>query len=86
MEEKLKAEGGDVEENEDEKVSKAAAAPAAETTSVSRTFLNTNQCETMLECVEAMFNIIAEEAFNTVDLAELHYADPIPSDGKDYIS
>ena len=26
--------------------------------------------------MQAMFNIIAEEAFKTVDLAELHYADP----------
>ena len=58
------------------KLAKLLLLPAAETTPVSRTFLNTNQCETMLECIEAMFNIIAEEAFKTVDLAELHYADP----------
>ena len=45
-----------------------------------------NECETVLECMQAMFNIIAEEAFKTVDLAELHYADPDSSDGKDYIS
>ena len=76
MEEKLKDEGGVVEKNDGDTDSKTPDAPAAETMPVSRTFLNTNQCETVLECMEEFFNIIANEAFKSVDLAELHYADP----------
>ena len=58
---KTQAEGGDVERMRMKKIAKAAAAPAAETTSASRTFLNTNQCETMLECIEAMFNTLQKK-------------------------
>ena len=84
MEQKLREEGKLVERDEGkkgdaegEKGDDASGTVAATTNKlVNKTFLHTNECESVLEVVQELFSSIAEGAFKAVDLAELHYADP----------